>query len=307
MDARFVVPGPLDIAGTLSRYRLWGEDPVNRLSDGVFRRAIKWEDRWRGYELRWTDDPDSPCLTVSVPGARRAAIVDAAVDDVRHVCGLALDLPRFYAAAAGDGVLAGLTVRLRGLRPTLSPGAFEMLVGSVCAQQVNLTFAFTVRARLVRRFGEPLLIGGEAVYGFPEPAALARARVDELRRLQLTTRKAEYIIGLARLIVDGEIDLEALRGLSNDEVVARLAAVRGFGRWSAEWFLARCLGRGDVCPAGDLGVRRAFEHFYGRGRVLSEESIRRRAIRWGVHQNLAVHYLLAGRRLATAAVAGGGA
>ncbi len=79
MDARFVVPGPLDIAGTLSRYRLWGEDPVNRLSDGVFRRAIKWEGRWRGYELRWSDDAHAPRLTVSVPGARRAALVDAAV------------------------------------------------------------------------------------------------------------------------------------------------------------------------------------------------------------------------------------
>ncbi|HEY7252454.1 MAG TPA: hypothetical protein VIG37_18295 [Methylomirabilota bacterium] len=307
MDACFVVPGPLDIAGTLSRYRLWGEDPVNRLSDGVFRRAVKWQDRWRGYELRWSDDPASPRLTVSVPGARRASVVDAAVDDARHVCGLALDLPGFYAAASGDVVLDGLAARLRGLRPTLSPGGFEMLVGSVCAQQVNLTFAFTVRARLVRRFGEPLLVGGEAVYAFPAPATLARARVDELRGLQLTTRKAEYIVGLARLVVDGSLDLEGLRALSNDEVIARLAAVRGFGRWSAEWFLARCLGRGDVCPAGDLGVRRAFEHFYGRGRALSEESIRRRAARWGVHQNLAVHYLLAGRRLATAAAAGGGA
>lgn len=307
MDVSFDVPGPLDIAGTLSRYRLWGEDPVNRLSDGVFRRAIKWEDRWRGYELRWSDDVRAPRLTVSVPGARRAAVVDAAVAEVRHLCGLDLDLPRFYAAAAGDAVLAGLTARLRGLRPTLSPGPFEMLVGSVCAQQVNLAFAFTVRARLVRRFGEPLLTGGEAVYSFPEPAALAGASVDELRRMQLTVRKAEYIVGLARHIVSGELDLDGLRRLSNDEVIERVTTVRGFGRWSAEWFLARGLGRGDVCPAGDLGVRRAFEHFYGRGRLLSEESIRRRSVRWGVHQNLAVHYLLAGRRLATAAAAGGGA
>ena len=306
MEASFVVRGPLDMAGTLSRYRLWGEDPVNRLSDGVFRRAIKWEGRWRGYELRWTDDSGTPRLSVSVPGARRAAVVDAAVAEVRHVCGLDLDLPAFYAAAGGDPVLGGLAARLPGLRPTLSPGPFEMLVGSVCAQQVNLTFAFTVRARLVRRFGEALLVGGAAVYAFPEPCALARAGVDELRRMQLTTRKAEYVVGLARQVANGEIDLDGLRWLSNDEVIARLTAVRGFGRWSAEWFLARCLGRGDVCPAGDLAVRRAFEHFYGRGRPLGEESIRRRAVRWGPHQNLAVHYLLAGRRLAGASAAGGG-
>jgi DNA-3-methyladenine glycosylase II len=124
--------------------------------------------------------------------------------------------------------------------------------------------------------------------------------------MQFTVRKAEYVVELARRIRSGELDLEALRGRSNGDVIDCLTAIRGFGRWTAEWFLARGLGRGDVCPAGDLGVRKAFAHFYNRGRELTERAIRRRAARWGAHQNLAVHYLLAGQRLA-AASAGGGA
>ena len=150
------------------------------------------------------------------------------------------------------------------------------------------------------RFGARLHgAGGPTVvclHGFPDDASTYDGLGDALARADYRV-VAVNLRGYHPSPLDGSLDLEGLRELSNDGVIARLAAVRGFGRWSAEWFLARCLGRGDVCPAGDLGVRRAFEHFYCRGRALSEESIRRRAARWRVHQNLAVHYLLAGRRL----------
>jgi DNA-3-methyladenine glycosylase II len=297
METTFVVPAPLDVAQTLSRFQLWGEDPVNQLGDHVFQRALQVEGRWYGYRLRWTGGPDETHLTVSVPKAARARAMDAAVVEARHICGLDLDVAAFYRAAHEDPVLGGLVSQLYGLRPTLSPGAFEMLVGSVCAQQVNLAFAFTVRGRLVRRFGVPVPLERDTVYGFPEPSVVARASVAELRNMQLTTRKAEYIVGLARAIVSGELDVEALRTQTNEEIIRTLTTVRGLGRWTAEWFLARGLGRGDVCPAGDLGVRKAFSHFYHRGREVSEETIRRRAAKWRSHQNLAVHYLLAGQRL----------
>ena len=301
MKTKIRVEGFLDVPRTLQRYRLWGEDPANRLSPGVFRRALKVGRRWHGYEVRWSGSVDGARLLVSTPGGRSASVLEAAVEEVARICGLGLDVDGFYRVAEKDPVLGSLVPRLRGLRPTLAPQPFEMLVGSVCAQQVNLSFAFAVKARLVRRFGTAVEVGGQTVYGFPDAARLARAKVGDLRRMQLTTRKSEYIVGLARRVASGALDLAALGGRSNEEVVEALTAVRGFGRWTAEWFLARHLGRGDVCAAGDLAVRRAFEHFYNRGRPLDEAAVRRRAAAWGAYQNMAVHYLLAGRQMSAAA------
>jgi 3-methyladenine DNA glycosylase/8-oxoguanine DNA glycosylase len=176
-----------------------------------------------------------------------------------------------------------------------------MMVGSISAQQVNLAFAFACRARLVRRYGTPVRVGGGAVYAFPEAPVLARARVSALRAMKFSTRKAEYIRDVARAVAAGSLALDRFAEATNAAVIEAVTAVRGLGRWTAEWYLARCLGRGDVCAGGDLGVRRAVERYYARGRVLDEAAVRRRARTWGEHQNLAVHYLLSALRLGLSA------
>ncbi|MBI4635839.1 MAG: DNA-3-methyladenine glycosylase 2 family protein [Candidatus Rokubacteria bacterium] len=297
--------GPLDVDGTLARYHLWGEDPANRLVGPVFRRVLRLGDRLVPYEVRWRGPVDDARLEIGVPGARAARVADAVTAEVRRIFGLDFDLPGFYRAAKGDGVLAPLVPHLYGLRPTLAATGLEMLVGAITAQQVNLSFAFACRARLVRRYGTPLAAAGDAVHAFPQASVLARARVREYRALKFSRRKAEYIRGVAAAAASGALDFGALASAPNAAVIERLTALRGLGRWSADWFLARYLGRGDVCPAGDLGVRKAFDHYYGRGRALSERAIRRRAAAWGPYQNIAVHYLLAGMRLRRPASGGG--
>ncbi|MBI4608385.1 MAG: DNA-3-methyladenine glycosylase 2 [Candidatus Rokubacteria bacterium] len=305
MRVQLLAEGPLDVGQTLARYRIWGEDPANRLAGERFRRVVRVHGQLHGYELGWSGPPDAVQLTLSLPGSRSTRVAEAALAEVRRLLFLDADLPAFYRMAKGDPALSGLITPLYGLRPTLAPSPFEMLVGAISAQQVNLAFAFTTRARLVRRFGERVTVNGGVIYSFPGPERVAKARVSELRRMQFSTRKAEYIIGLARLTSSGALDFDHLGRLPNEEVIAALTQVRGFGRWTAEWFLCRALGRGDVCPAGDLGVRKGFAHFYNRGRPLSERAIRRRAGQWGEHQNLAVHYLLAGLRLAQERSGGG--
>ncbi len=304
MKIALVADGPLDAAATLARYHLWGEDPANRLDGDVFRRVARVDGRLLPYEVRWSGGVEDARLSITVPEAAGAGIERVVTREVRRIFGLDFDLVGFYRMAKADTALAPLVERLHGLRPTLAPTPLEMLVGSITAQQVNLSFAFACRARLVRRWGTRHCVPGGELYAFPDAAALAAARVRELRALKYSTRKAEYIRDLARSVVAGALDLEALAEAPNADIIARLTALRGLGRWTADWFLARSCGRGDICPAGDLAVRKAFEHHYGRGRTLSEEAIRRRARAWGEYQNLAVHYLLAGMRL-TAAARGG--
>ena len=295
------VNGPLDAPATLARYHVWGEDPANRITGDVFRRVLRLGDGAESnlvpYEVRWRGGVDDAQLLVTIPGAAAPPVIDGITFETRRIFGLDFDLPSFYRFAKSDPVLAELIGPLYGLRPTLAPTGLEMLVGSISAQQVNLAFAFACRARLVRHYGTPVRMGRETVYAFPSAADLAAARMSDLRAMQFSTRKAEYIRDVAQAIVAGTLDLAALSAAMNAQVIEAITALRGLGRWTAEWYLARCLGRGDVCPAGDLGVRRAFEHYYGRGRELSEEAVRRRARAWAEHSNLAIHYLLAAARL----------
>ena len=300
------VDGPLDPGATLARYRIWGEDPANRVSDARCRRVLRLDGRLMPYEVRWSGSVDDARLAIDVPGERASTVREAVVSEVRRIFGLDFDLPGFYRMAKADPALAPLITPLHGLRPTLTPTALEMLVGAITAQQVNLTFAFALRASLVRRFGTAVDHDGEPLYAFPEAAVLARVPVRTYRALKFSTKKGEYVRGVARAVADGVVDLPTLTAAPSDVVIESLTALHGLGRWTAEWFIARCLGRGDVCPAGDLAVRKVFDLYYPRRRPYTEDAMRRRAaVAWGSYQNLAIHYLLAGLRLARPAAGGG--
>jgi len=305
MKIVLTVEGPLDVSKTLARYQLWGEDPANRLVGDTFLRVWRDGDRLWPYSVRGVGPVDAAELVVEIPRARSPRVGDAVAREVRRIFGLDFDLSGFYRMAKGDPRLAPLIEPLYGLRPTVSPCPLEMLAGAITAQQVNLAFAFALRARLVRRFGQPARLDGETVHAFPTAATLADSRLTTLRAMQFSTRKAEYIRDLARAVLSGTLDLDGLLNAPSARVIELVTAQRGLGRWTADWFLARCLGRGDVCPAGDLAVRKAFARSHPRGRTLSEGAIRRRARAWGPHQTVAVHYLLAGLRLGRPGVGGG--
>jgi DNA-3-methyladenine glycosylase II len=171
---------------------------------------------------------------------------------------LDIDLVPFYHWAGADPTLAQIIARCYGMHPPRAPTLFEALVTSISAQQVNLTFATTTRSRLIKQFGPSVTIDGKIFYGFPTPQSLAESPLQELRDMQFSWRKAEYIVNLARLVVTGELKFEEFPQLSNDEVIGAHHPAERVSRWTAD-LPARGLGRGDVIAAGDLGVRKAGE------------------------------------------------
>jgi DNA-3-methyladenine glycosylase II len=268
------LPQPFDFELSLERFRTFGPDPANLWRDSAFHRVF--------------DGREAQISAADGGVAVEPGDVEL-VRPVRRFLGACFDLARFEAFAADDPVLARVVSRLRGFRPALIPDAFEMLVTSVTAQQVSLRAALAIRVRLVERFGRRF----RAAWAFPSRDALAAAAPEELRRLGLSRRKAEYVRSLA----SSEIDLAAIGELPDSDVRALLIRLPGIGEWTVDWFLARHLGRPDVWPAGDLGLRKAVARFYFDGRELSPGETRAFGARMTPFGNLAAQYLLLALRV----------
>ncbi|HEY8029075.1 MAG TPA: hypothetical protein VIE38_06150 [Gaiellaceae bacterium] len=262
--AFLVVPGPFDFALTTERFRVFGVDRATLWHEGGLHRVVG------GREVRLEAAEDG--VDVEPLDAETEPVV-------RAVLGLTFDLEPFYTWAAGDDVLAPIVPRLMGFRPSLAADPFEMLVGAITSQQVSLFSALAIRNRLIERFGAR----ADQAWAFPTRERLAAARDEELVAVGFSRRKAEYVVGLAR----SDLDLHALAALPDDEVRGRLMALRGIGDWTAEWFLARYLGRANAWPAGDLALRKAVA-------PLDVDAAR---IRFHPFENLSGHYLLLSHRV----------
>jgi DNA-3-methyladenine glycosylase II len=133
-------------------------------------------------------------------------------------------------------------------------------------------------------------VGTETVYAL-DPVRIAAVDPPGIRALQFTTSKSVSIVAVAQTLVRDGLTAEVLTGLPDDEVIARLTAIKGIGRWSAEWVLARTLGRGRVV-AGDLGVRKAVGLAYLNNPLPSEQEVRDLTRHWGESASVAQAVLL---------------
>jgi DNA-3-methyladenine glycosylase II len=189
--------------------------------------------------------------------------------------------------AAADRVMATLIERLgelsvesrRRRRPPVD--AYGMLLRSVVGQQLSAKAAATIYTRVLDLFGGAT----------PRPEQLLEVAPERLREAGLSGRKVEYVRDLASHVLSGELELDRLETLSDEEVITEITAIRGFGVWSAQMFLIFFLERPDVLPTGDLGIRNAVKAAYDLDEVPDPAELTRIAEPWRPHRSLACIYL----------------
>lgn len=268
------VPDRYDFELSTRRFRDFGSDGATVVYEGALHRVVG------GLEVRVAAAPGGVRIE---PGS------EAAAREVGHLLGLPFDLAAFGAWAAGDPVLSRIVEALPGFRPTLNPEPWEALVMAITTQQISLHAAAAIRGNFVRRFG----VRHEHAWAFPTRERVRTVRPSEFTVLGFSRAKAEYVLELAH----SDLDLSSLASHSDVEVIEALTAVRGLGRWTADWFLARHLARPRAWPAGDLGLRKAVSTFYAADRPLSIEEVRGFGERFAPFENLSAQFLLAGARM----------
>lgn len=155
--------------------------------------------------------------------------------------------------SSSDPVIAELIAE-HTVTPLIShSNYYQELVQSIIGQQLSVKAARTIRNRFVALFGDE----------FPTPDAILTKDIETLRSVGLSRQKAVYIQDLAYKVIEGEVRFDTLDGLTNDEIITELTKIKGVGMWTVHMFLMFCMGRLNVLPTGDLGIRTGIKKLYG--------------------------------------------
>jgi DNA-3-methyladenine glycosylase II len=192
--------------------------------------------------------------------------------------------PEYWKTAARelarrDAVLRRLIARFQGLALGSRGNAFQTLARAIVGQQISVKAAQSVWNRV------------EAEVGAVTPANVLAKDPGQLRGCGLSRQKTLYLSDLAQRFATGMLDADAWRHLGDEALILELTQVKGIGRWTAEMFLIFYLARPDVLPLDDLGLQRAMNLHYSRGRPLSRERMRRIADTWAPWRSVATWYL----------------
>ncbi|MCJ2148337.1 DNA-3-methyladenine glycosylase [Bacillus sp. B19-2] len=164
---------------------------------------------------------------------------------------------------------------------------YHCLMKCIIHQQLNLSFAYTLTERFVHTFGEQK----DGVWFYPLPETVAQLDYNDLRELQFSMRKAEYVIDTSRMIADGRLNLDELAQLSDEDMMEKLVKIRGIGPWTVQNVLLFGLGRPNLFPAADIGIQNAIKRHFGLNDKPTKEQMLEMSKEWHPYLSYASLYL----------------
>lgn len=269
----------------LPKYARWS--PIIRWIDRWERRVYRVEgDKIRMWLPRQVGEGFLEIHPISETELQLDLAHEAGISQstVTSFCGAWWDLDRdlspFYEAFQDDPVLSESILQNEGARIVGFPDVFEALSIGILGQQVNVKFAYTLKERITEQYGDSMEWQGETWYRFPRPDQLLQATVEDLREMQVSTRKAEYLLGVAKAIHEGTVNRDHLLTISFQEQMRILTSLRGIGGWTAQYVAMKCLHGMDAFPAGDAGLQNAGKTVLGLGRKATVEELLELAKAW---------------------------
>jgi DNA-3-methyladenine glycosylase II len=286
---------PYSLNLTAIRFARFKDEIVDRVQTHSYQRLLSVDGQLALATVTAEGTTAHPLLHLELQGPRKTDLDHPEfAAQLRHILCTDLNLTPFYRQSRQDDLLAPIVSRFRGLKLPASPTVFEALVMAVLSQQVNLTFAYSIKRELVETLGEQWCVNGITHYAFPTPERFAAQTEEYLRRFRLSGAKAATLVRLGQAFASGAVSEADLAMLPDEEVIERLVQIKGIGRWSADIALLRGLARADAFPAGDLGVVKYLaQGLLGKTEKATEADMRAFAERWRPYRGLALIYCYA--------------
>jgi len=293
-----LVPTPpfrLDLTAWALRRR--ASNQIDHWDGEAYRRTLVVAGAPLEVEVRQSGDAAAARLEVRVTGESRAARASRPEVTAALECllGVRVDLGGFYRAAARDRHLGALALRFRGVKPPRFPTLFEALANAIACQQLTLAVGIVLLNRLAESCGLASPARNPPARSFPVPENLLALQAPGMRRLGFSRQKIRALHELAGAARDGRLDGKEFAALDDTAALVRLRALRGVGRWSAEYALLRGLGRLHVFPADDVGARNGLERWLALRKPLDYARTRRTLGRWRRYAGLVYFHLLLAR------------
>jgi len=257
---RLKLPAAYDVKDVIAFH---GRDP-SRISENVAGLFLKKGIVLKGIaivlDLKFDSTISNVRCNVIADGLMTPEIKLQSHEIVLHILGLKLDAATFRIHVAKDPIFSDLVANQSSLRIIQSASIFEALTWAIMGQQINVSFAVSLRRTFIELSARKHSSG---LYCFPEPEDVAKLTVEQLTSRKFSKAKAETLLRLANLLSNSKLDLAVSESNTIEQISAALLKIKGIGPWTVNYALLRGYGYADCSLHGDVAIRTAIHNLIG--------------------------------------------